>query len=287
MRSPLRWLVLAAAGLVAPALALSCGARNQLEIGDALGGSGGSGGLAPDATPDVVVIDAPVDVVVIDAPVDVVVVDAPVDVVVIDAPPDVVMVDLHGCADGTREAFLDFVKYPDIAGCAGGFSVPGINPNQGPACGRQGGDDGPNPFGQGCRAVDLCAAGFHVCESAAAVAGRSPDGCAGAHDALPGSFFVTGQSGPGCGVCATGTKPGCNGSSCEVGCAPNGQTTNDVFGCGNTGDAPGAGCGVLDAFGNDQCGDLPPAWSCPGDVTELLTVTKKGPAGGGVLCCRD
>jgi hypothetical protein len=40
-------------------------------------------------------------------------------------------------------------------------------------------------------------------------------------------------------------------------------------------------------FSNNDCEALPPTWTCSGDTTELLTVTNAGPAGGGVLCCRD
>ena len=31
-----------------------------------------------------------------------------------------------GCSDGTREGFLPAGSFPDIAGCSGGWSVPGI-----------------------------------------------------------------------------------------------------------------------------------------------------------------
>jgi hypothetical protein len=280
-----RWILVAAATLAGPALIAACGARNQLEVdvpaatgAGGAGGAGGTGGTTPDAAPDVPSLDAPPDVIPV---------DAPADAILVDAPPDVTPVDLHGCADGTREAFLDIFAYPDIAACSGGFSLPGIVPFQPPACGRQGGNDGPHPSGQGCNAADLCAAGFHVCESAGAVSKHSPTGCAGAQEGPPQTFFITGQSGTGCGVCATGSMPGCGADTCELGCAQNDKTTNDVFGCGNAGDAPDPSCGPLDAFSNNDCADLPPGWFCEGETTELLTVTNTGPSGGGALCCRD
>jgi len=206
-----------------------------------------------------------------------------------EAGPDATPVDRHGCADGTREAFVDRVQYPDIAGCAGAFSVPGIFPDAPPACGRKAGNTASQPFGEGCGASDLCSAGFHVCHSAADVQKRSPDGCAGAVDAPPASFFATGQSGPGCGFCATGTNATCTNSTCKPGCLQTNMTTNDIFGCGTVGNTPDPGsCGVLDRFSYNFCAALPSTWSCPGDGTgELLLVTKTGPGGGGVLCCRD
>src|SRR5262245_16585738 len=52
-----------------------------------------------------------------------------------------------GCSDGVREAFVDAAMYPDVAGCAGGFQVPGIASGLAlqPKCNRAGGNDGANP----------------------------------------------------------------------------------------------------------------------------------------------
>src|SRR5437879_2912205 len=60
-----------------------------------------------------------------------------------------------GCSDGEREGFTDLARWPDIAGCSGGFTVPGlVAANPGTACGlatfdtltpsceRKAGDDG-------------------------------------------------------------------------------------------------------------------------------------------------
>ncbi len=191
-----------------------------------------------------------------------------------------------GCSDGAREAFTDAGRYPTIAGCSGGWDQPGVYAAAAPSCGRGGGDDGGNPSGAGCNVEDLCAIGFHVCATAGEVAARSVDGCAGAADAVD-AFFVTRVSGPGCAECATGALAGCTGISCQSDCAPNGETTNDLFGCGTRGVAPAASCTPLDHFSGDQCANLGAPWSCPGDVFEATSVVKSDATGGGALCCRD
>ncbi len=177
-----------------------------------------------------------------------------------------------GCADGTREGFLDGSTYPDLAACSGGFSLPGIVSPGGPRCGRQAGNTGANPGGVGCAVDDLCAEGWHVCATAAEVGARTRTGCL---DAVPISaieplFFATRQSGPGYAQCGPGS--------------------NDVFGCGNLGGPPAPSCAPLNAFGNDHCSLLAAPWACSGGGDGLLeaqTVVKLGPAKGGVLCCRD
>jgi hypothetical protein len=177
-----------------------------------------------------------------------------------------------GCADGTREGFLDGGTHPEIAGCSGGWSIPGILLPGGTRCGRTAGNTGSNPAGTGCAVDDLCAAGWHVCATAAEIASRSRTGC---KEAVPPSageplFFASRQSGPGYSQCGPGS--------------------NDVFGCGDLGGPPAPSCAPLDAYGNDHCGLLASPWACSGGaggVLEALTVTKSGPAKGGVLCCRD
>ena len=267
---------------VAAMVAVACGARTGLlapEVGDA--------GMD-------VSHDSPADV-----PIDV-----PVDVAQ-DAPPIV-----HGCADGQREGFLDDQKFPDIAGCSGGWSIPGVMPfNPGvapacpsfathdtvtPACNRGGGDDGANPSGAGCCVADLCEAGWHVCNGAADVAGHSPSGCSGVTlSGDPSMFFVTRQSSNGCGDCATGPRldSDCNSASCTTGCAETAHTSNDVFGCGNLGaTTPIVDCSPLDRFSNNLCGDVGSNWACTDDGTglcEAYAIWHTGPAFGGVLCCRD
>ncbi len=197
-----------------------------------------------------------------------------------------------GCADGSREAFKDEARYPRIAGCAGAFSRPGIAPDAAPACDRAAGNDGAVASGEGCNASDLCAEGWHICRGAADVRTHSPDGCAGAMDVGIGVFFATGQSGPGCAFCATGTDMSCGPESCRTGCAQTHGTENDIFGCGNIGAAPDRGsCGPLNAFSNNLCSALGRSWECPandhGDEHESVRVIKTDASGGGVLCCED
>ena len=201
--------------------------------------------------------------------------DAPIDVAH-DAPPAV-----PGCADGQREGFVDAKVFTDIAGCSGGWSIPGVmasNPGLAPACptfsthdtlqpacNRQAGDDGTNPDGSGCDVADLCESGWHVCTGAADVTSHAPKGCDGVvTGGDPPMFFVTRQSSNGCGDCATGTRtdPGCNSASCTTGCEQTAWTSNDVFGCGNLGaTSPIVECGPLDRFSNNLCGDVGSNWS--------------------------
>jgi hypothetical protein len=194
-----------------------------------------------------------------------------------------------GCSDGTREGFVDEMLYPAIAGCSGGWTVPGILVSK-PTCARLAGNSSANPKGTGCSTEDLCAAGFHVCAGAVEVAQKSPTGCKGA--ALAGAlFFATRQGSTGCAICTLGQNSdpaACNGCNCAMGCAPNPTTANDVFGCGTLGQAPLAACGTLDRFSNDLCGALGAPWSCGNDgCNEANAVTKPAPDGGGVLCCAD
>jgi hypothetical protein len=198
-----------------------------------------------------------------------------------------------GCADGTREAFRDVLTYPDIAGCAGAFTVPGINVETAPSCERAAGNDGANVMGNGCAASDLCAAGFHVCRSAADVGAHSRNGCSGANDAPSGTFFATRQSGPGCSQCATGDDPGCDSDSCRAGCAQTPTMANDIFGCGTMGKMiTSLSCAPLTRASDDLCRALPSSWHCRGGGAtavkrEAAVVAKPESTGGGVLCCAD
>lgn len=220
-----------------------------------------------------------------------------------------------GCADGEREGFVDVLAYPDIAGCGGAWTVPGVSlfaPDEAPACpglapqdtrqpacGRGAGDDGANPLGTACNVADLCAPGWHVCLDAPDVATAS--GGAGCLDATaagdPPLLFLTRQSSTGCGVCATGssTDSSCNSLSCASGCLQTEQVSNDVFGCGNYGAGVTGFCSPLDRFSSNLCGAIASqGWACndPGSADdpgtcETFTVVHSNPATGGVLCCRD
>lgn len=209
--------------------------------------------------------------------------------------------DPTGCSDGTREGFTSLTGYPDIAGCSGGWSVPGVTASVVPACGRQSGNSSANRDGAGCASADLCAAGWHVCHGKEEVAAKSNGSCA---DAVPQGaannslFFAVAQA-----------------SQSNTTCDASGD--NDVFGCGNLGiqlSAP-KNCGVLTrALASTQSGScgfneaephLGP-WQCvggaQGDLHEGAIVTKHGCSNdscsydghavgnadkGGVLCCRD
>jgi hypothetical protein len=119
--------------------------------------------------------------------------------------------------------------------------------------------------------LDLCAAGFHLCSSAAEVALQSSTGCVGAAGGATPEFFVTAQPGAGSRACgATGA--------------------DDLFGCGTLGTRPvnGSNCTPLDRWSANLCSALVAPWSCGSDqAAEASNVVKAGPAGGGVLCCRD
>ncbi len=220
-----------------------------------------------------------------------------------------------GCADGAREGFVDTAAYPDIAGCSGGWSIPGVmlqNPGTAaqcpgvptfdtvsPACNRLGGNDGPNPNGIGCNVADLCAEGWHVCTGAGDVESRSPGGCGEATRADdPPLFFTTRQTSNGCDFCATGTRtdPDCDSMQCTSGCAQTPTMSNDVFGCGNFGNPPDsmdpfADCGPLDRSTYNECASLAGStWRCDEDPTglcEAYVIVHGGADHGGALCCRD
>jgi hypothetical protein len=175
-----------------------------------------------------------------------------------------------GCSDGTREAFVSAVIFPNIAACAGGWSIPGLGTTTTPACGRGSGNSSSNPTGKGCSVADLCQVGWHVCETPADVATKSAGaGCAAAGITGQNAFFAVRQSGSGNAACGVGE--------------------NDLFGCGDVGLAPDpATCTPLDRFSNDLCVALPPTWACgPNGTDELNNVTKTASDGGGALCCRD
>jgi outer membrane protein OmpA-like peptidoglycan-associated protein len=176
-----------------------------------------------------------------------------------------------GCADGAREGFTTLNAAPKIAACSGGWQNGDLTaPAQ---CSRAGGDDGGNPTGTGCSALDTCAAGWHICATSAEVASLAPSGSCASIGAAAGTFYATLQSGLGSGNCnATGT--------------------NDLFGCGTLGAAVGgaSGCAPLTLFGNNLNGSLGAPWGYTGDglgFDELTHSPKPSSAAGGVMCCRN
>jgi hypothetical protein len=181
-----------------------------------------------------------------------------------------------GCADGTREAFIGSGDWPDIAGCSGGWQVPGLlTPEaRAPACTREGGNDGLKPYGEGCSVSDLCAAGWHVCVDASEVAHSSRTGCESAVTSVEPRFFL---------VLAGASPQGI--------CTPDHAAANDLHGCGSLGDGESAACDPLTRrLTYAQCQATGAVWVCGSaddHLMEAAVVTKPDPALGGALCCRD
>ncbi len=191
----------------------------------------------------------------------------------LDAGGDAIMVSAHGCSDGTREILTNNVAFPNLAGCSGGWSVPGIAPltSLTPMCGRMAGNSSSNQNGTGCAVEDLCALGWHVCRSRLDVATSAPGLACPPIDAISTGIWVTRQT--------TDSNPTC--VNPNVG-------SNNFVGCGSpTYGRDISGCSPLNKFMTIyEC--LPQAdagpWNCTGN--EADTVFKPSSTFGGVLCCR-
>lgn len=225
---------------------------------------------------------------------------------------------MSGCSDGTREGFKNVNKYPQIAGCSGAWSVPGLH-QPGPSCSRKSGNNGENASGTGCNVEDLCSEGWHVCLGKDDVKGRSVTGCSGIIDVDDAPYFFAARTS----------------SSGSFNCTPDtvgSSTTNtdDFFGCGNMGcPAINESCTPLQFGSHDECigivdrsctwtkdnngvikgsgamacnwcktldywnfvlkTDYKTAWNCGTSSTnEANNVIKTDPnSQGGVLCCKD
>lgn len=181
-----------------------------------------------------------------------------------------------GCADGSREGFADLTAWPDIAACAGGFRLRGLDGDlaRTPQCQRESGNTGANPAGVGCSAADLCAEGWQVCEDAGEVARRSPTGCAGAVPPGFALFFLVRA-----------------GASADGLCIPGSSLRNDLHGCGSFGEPEHPSCAPLDRrLDFVACYSSRGHWTCGDDqahLQETVEVSKAGPSLGGVLCCRE
>jgi hypothetical protein len=184
-----------------------------------------------------------------------------------------------GCADGTREAFVDNRRFPSVAGCSGGWTVPGVltPASMMASCNRAAGNSGLNPSGTGCTVEDLCADGWHVCLGAnelTTLGSTCQDAGIVTGVGAPQLFFVTRQRG-----------------RAPTACMPNDTTgTNNLHGCGNFGTSEDMNCmPPLDRqLTQNQCASRMP-WSCtdPNNMSnEGSVVVKPGSAAGGVLCCR-
>lgn len=163
-----------------------------------------------------------------------------------------------GCSDGTREAFEELDRFPSIAGCAGGWSTPGLRTAA--TCARASGNSSANPAGTGCSAADLCAAGWHICTLTDVTECENT-----------GGFYAAAVGG-------TGARD----------CTPSG--TNEIFGCGGVdlgSRAIQANCAPLTEMMPDYfCRRL--GWMCTDASNELTTVVADGSTrNAGVLCCLD
>jgi len=237
-----------------------------------LSASGGAGDLVPAENADLGGNDEPLGDQPDDDP-DSHEVDAgePVDLTPVFGSPSII-----GCSDGSREGFRAITDWPDVAGCAGGWQVPGLlaDASRRPACNRAAGNHSRNPDGTGCSAADLCAPTWHACLDGPEVARRSPaSGCTGIVSPGEQAFFV---------VMA--------GASHQGVCYPDPSATNDLHGCGSIGQPESGDCAPLNrrmdfadcmATGVWQCG------TAQESLDEANVVTKPGSSLGGVLCCKD
>ena len=192
-----------------------------------------------------------------------------------------------GCADGSREGFIDPAAWRAIAGCSGAWSVPGVRSPwaRAPQCQRAAGNGGKQADGAGCSVADLCAEGWHVCEDGEDVRRHSPTDCESAVPPGFAAFFLTRAAASAYGLCTTD---------------PNFE--NDLHGCGSFGQPELPGCQPLDrrlsfvdcllsSSGPDDNLQSPArGWSCGAadqHLSEANLATKAGATLGGVLCCRD
>src|SRR5690242_17595846 len=104
-------------------------------------------------------------------------------------------VDRVGCADGSREAFVDAATFPTLAGCAASWSgqIDLRAARTGASCGDRAGG-----VAISCVAAsDACSAGWHVCGDAGdpldVNARISADQCASAGGANQGAYLIAMQ----------------------------------------------------------------------------------------------
>jgi hypothetical protein len=183
-----------------------------------------------------------------------------------------------GCSDGTREGFRDLENWPNIAGCAGGWNVPGLlaTSSRSPSCDRVAGNDSPNSTGAGCCAADLCALTWHACLDGPDVASHSPTGgCESIVSPGDKAFFVV----------MAGASP-------QGVCYPDSSAVNDLHGCGSAsiGQPESEGCPPLTrrmGFADCEATDVWQCGSADDSLDEAEVVTKLDSSMGGVLCCKD
>jgi len=222
-----------------------------------------------------------------------------------------------GCADGTREGFMDHDASPLVAACGGAWDQPGLD--RGPTCARQAGNHGFIRTGVGCSAADLCGVGWHVCRGPEDFADHAPAGCVDAVDPFYADFGA-GTYGVGADMAPLEPPPGgaffvARGAIDQGVCVDSVPAvplpSAGVFGCGNLGyETSSVTCGDFDRMAGPLCeglrdvsvlpGDNPAtdwgyataatwAWACgttPGEERAAL-VKSLADRQGGVLCCKD
>ncbi len=184
--------------------------------------------------------------------------------------------EIVGCSDGTREGFLDLIRFNNLAACGGAWQKPGIHHNV-PSCDRKSGNNGENAAGVGCNLEDLCAEGWHVCLGRGDVMTRSDYGCNGILDGVNQNepvLFITRTSSTGSLNCDPDT----------VGIPLN---MNDIFGCGNFGCfATGGDCDPLKLSSHNLCSALNNNCGCRKDGSGNVTCPNYSPGdacyGGGI-----
>lgn len=169
--------------------------------------------------------------------------------------------EISGCADGTREAFLETARFPDIAGCAASwpFTQSLRARGTGTPCGDR--------AGRCASPADACAPGFHVCgvDTLDELRAVDPRACA---DAGAGRFVSAVSHCARRAECAVDPEPHARHS-----CWATGYCSEPVC------------CGSECAFGACRDGVWPgetriavgPAEGCGAHVAR---------PGSGVLCCR-
>jgi hypothetical protein len=209
-----------------------------------------------------------------------------------------VMVDplIAGCSDGTREGFRKIDSQPRIAGCAGGWSIPGLlsSAARTAQCGHRSGNSySVNPIGNGCSVADLCSPQWHPCNNGQDLLKHSPGGCEGILSPGERAFFLVMTGASNMGMCYPEPSPD---SSADF------ILKNDLHGCGsnNIGLAESDQCSPLTRrMGFDECDktkdmkeadEMGSVWNCGNSnqsLSEAEMVYKTGPSLGGVLCCKD
>jgi hypothetical protein len=179
---------------------------------------------------------------------------------------------LIGCSDASREGYTNLTTYPNIASCSGAWSIAGLGTTR--SCAISG-DDAPDPSGAGCAAVDICAAGWHICATTAELTANTGGANCGTDAASGVTFFAS-------------RAPTRNDS---VHCNSGTLVQENIVGCGTVGQGTGSSC-LYSRWLNQSCSSIGylvggvKVWQCT-DGPEIGNVVKTDPTIGGVLCCKN